>query len=160
MDGLIEHVRDFEAASPKAIHRWNAGIAASVCLLILGCGGDQRPQVTGTITVDEKPAEGAILLFHPKGGGATSVGSAVASDDGSYSIVSDMNPGISPGTYQVTVTWPDPTFEPSKSAILKGIAEPGPDLLKGRYVSKANSNLEVQIEASTTQLDPITLSLP
>lgn len=152
-----------DAPSLKASRRWiigTAGMAGLVCLIALGCGGEQLPQVTGTITVDGKPAAGAVLLFHPNGGGATSIGSAVASSDGTYRIVSNQKPGIPPGKYLVTASWPDPSYEPSERAVMLGTAEPGPDLLKGRYISKAKAELEVEIEESTEELNPISLKLP
>jgi len=138
----------------------SAVVAGMICLLALGCGGQQLPQVTGTITVDGKPAEGAVLLFHPNGGGATSIGSAVAASDGTYRIVSNQNPGIPPGKYLVTVSWPDPSYKPPERDVMLGTAESGPDLLKGRYISKAKSDMEVEIDGTTKQLDPIALKLP
>lgn len=158
----VRETMDRDVTRQRAIRRWigSAGTAGLLCLLALGCGGQQLPQVTGTITVDGKPAEGAVLLFHPNGGGATSIGSAVATSDGTYRIVSNQNPGIPPGKYLVTVSWPDPSYKPSERDVMLGTAELGPDLLKGRYIAKGKSDLEVEIDGTTKQLDPIELSLP
>lgn len=151
-----EHVAP--SRSPRAILRTAAAVL--MCVVTIGCGGAERKPISGTITVDGKPAAGAVLLFHPDSGTTGSVGSAVAGDDGVFNIVSDMNPGLAPGSYRVTISWPDPNVKPSERAIMLGTAEPGPDLLKGKYVSKSASNLTVQVDASSDQLPPIELASP
>jgi hypothetical protein len=124
-------------------------------LLSAGCGGPTLPQVTGKVMVDGNPAEGAVLLFHPIGPGTT--GSAVADSNGLFSIISDMNPGIPPGRYQVAVTWPDPSVKTSEKDLMMGNFQTGPDLLKGRYESKDKSGISIEVEATTKELPPIEL---
>jgi hypothetical protein len=127
-----------------------------VAFSITGCGPKQSSPVTGRLIVAGQPAAGAVLLFHPDDP-AASVGSAVAASDGTYSVITDTNPGIPPGTYRVTITWPDPSVKPSERALMMGMAEPGPDLLKGRYETKAKTDVVVTIDASTTEIPPIEL---
>ena len=125
-------------------------------VVVAGCGGPTLPQVNGKVLVDGNPAEGAVLLFHPTGSGTT--GSAVADSNGAFSIIYDMNPGIPPGRYQVAITWPDPSVKTSEKDLMMGNFQTGPDLLKGRYVSKDKSGLVIDVEATTKELPTIELS--
>ena len=109
----------------------------------------------GKITVDGAPAAGAILLFHPVENKEAPVASGVAESDGSFTLTSSMAEGILPGKYIVTVTWPDPAHKVSEAAKMRGDAEPGPDLLKGKYVMKSQSGLTAEISSSMKELPPI-----
>ena len=133
------------------------------CLLLFtlfaisGC--DSSPKlvpVTGSVTVKGKPAEGAILMFHP-GDPKAATASAVAEADGSFKIVSGGEPGLIQGKYQITVIWPDPSKKPTEAQIMMGTAEPGPDLLKGKYSSKTTSTLSAEITPALTKLPPFEL---
>jgi hypothetical protein len=136
--------------------------ALSLSLLGLnGCGGGTSlVKVTGSVTVDGQPADGAVLLFHPESDTLGSVSSAVADASGTFSPVTDGEPGIPAGTYRVTVSWPDPAMRREASAMQFGFGEERdpPDLLKGRYIAKDRSQLTVVIDRSTSQLDAFELS--
>jgi hypothetical protein len=126
-------------------------------LALSGCGSSPRLiPVSGSITVKGKPAEGAILMFHPASP-TDATGSAVAEADGNFKIVSGGEPGLLQGKYQVTVIWPDPTKKPTQAQIMMGTAEPGPDLLKDKYSSKATSPLSAEITPASTKLPPFEL---
>ena len=112
-------------------------------------------KTTGKITVNGAPAVGATLLFHPVSNKEAPVASGVAESDGSFTLTSNMNAGVLPGKYEVTVTWPDPAHKVSDAAKMRGDAEPGPDLLKGKYVMKGKSGLTAEISSSTKELPPI-----
>jgi len=132
-------------------------------LLSVHCGCDRGlslVKVQGKVTVDGKPATGAIILFHPQSAENTSVSSAVASDQGTFAPVTNGEPGIPAGVYQVTVSWPDPAVKKSDGAIQFGAdnEKEAPDLLKGRYVMKDRSGLTATVEASTTELPAFELS--
>lgn len=123
-----------------------------------GCDGNSGlVQVQGTILVDGAPAKGAVLLFHPDGGSAATPSSAQAKEDGTFAPVTDTKPGIPPGNYIVTLTWPDPAHTVSDREKMMGNAEPGKDLLNGRYVTKDRSGIKVEITAGTTKMAPIEL---
>ena len=131
-----------------------------VSILFLGFAGcSSSPRlvpVTGSVTVGGKPAVGAIVMFHPADPAAATA-SAVAEADGTFKIVSGGEPGILAGKYQVTVMWPDPDKQPTQAQIMMGTAEPGPDLLKGKYSTKAVTKLTADITSSTTTLPPLDL---
>jgi hypothetical protein len=132
---------------------------AGLCVLAVGCdSGPTLLPVTGKVTVDGQPAAGAVLLFHPATKANPFVSSATTGADGSFSIITDTKPGIPAGDYKVTATYPDPSHKPSDTEIMMGTAEPGQDLLKGRYVSRDASTLKVTIDSSTTQLEPFALT--
>jgi hypothetical protein len=121
------------------------------CALIAGCGGGNKMvQVTGSVAVDGKPAEGATLLFFPSGDGPVATASCNA--EGKYKIVCDGEPGISLGSYSVAIVWPDPSVKPTQAQKMMGNFDAGPDLLKGKYDSKLKTTLKAEITASTTEL--------
>jgi hypothetical protein len=60
-------------------------VAAGLCLAS-GCGGGiPFGEVTGTVTVDEKPAAGLQILFEPQDGNGPSSWGATA-DNGTYTL--------------------------------------------------------------------------
>lgn len=83
-----------------------------ICLLcvvgIVGCTEDtDRPEtvrVTGTVTLNGDPLEGALVAFSPKGGtGNAAAGTTDAS--GKYTLTTfESGDGAVPGTYMVGVT--------------------------------------------------------
>lgn len=127
-------------------------------VVVCGCngGGEALVQVTGSVTVGGKPAEGASILFHPEDPGAVTA-SGVVNADGTFNLVSSMKEGVAAGRYKVTITWPDPTQQPTKEQIMMGTAEPGPDLLKGKYATRDKTTLIAEVTSSTSTLPPFEL---
>ena len=72
--------------------------------------------------------------------------------------MSDLRPGIPVGSYDVTVTWPDPSVKPTESQRMQGLFDGGPDLLKGKYSMLGKSGLVQEVTASSKDLPPIELS--
>lgn len=144
---------------PVSISRVSRLFATFLAIaLVAGCGdGPSLAKVTGKITVNGKPAVGATLLFHPVDVKDAPVATGVADNDGKFTLTSHLNTGASPGNYIITVTWPDPAVKPTEAQKIRGDAEPGPDLLKGRYVMKDKSSLTAEITSSTTELPVIEL---
>ena len=130
---------------------------AILAAALVGCGkaGPSLVPVKGTITVDGKPAEGAVLIFHPTGGKG-SIASAAADASGAFVITSNGSAGVVTGSYKVTATWPDPAKKPKVT--LGASPEDAPDLLEGRYVSVDKSPTTVEITAATKELPPIALT--
>ena len=125
---------------------------------LAGCGptGPSLVPAKGTITVDGKPADGAVLIFHPAGGKG-SIASAAADANGAFEITSNGKPGVVTGSYKVTVTWPDPAKKP-KEFKLGGTLEDAPDLLEGRFVTVDKAATTVEITTATKDLPPIALT--
>ncbi len=126
----------------------------AICL-VAGCGGPALIKPKGKISVNGTPAVGAVLLFHPVEDKEAPVASGVAESDGSFTLTSNMSEGVLPGKYIVTVTWPDPAHKVSEAAKMRGDAEPGQDLLKGKYIMKDKSGLTAEISSSTKEIPPI-----
>ncbi|MFN3191729.1 MAG: hypothetical protein ACE361_14555 [Aureliella sp.] len=74
--------------------------------LVVGCGGDSNPPtepVTGTVTLDGQPFEGAVITFKPDD---SSNRSAVATSqaDGTYALTTFASgDGAQIGTYKIMV---------------------------------------------------------
>ena len=139
----------------------NSPLAWLLILLVAatsGCGpaGPTLVPATGTITVDGKPADGAMLIFHPVGGKG-SIASAAANAAGAFDIISNGKPGIVTGSYKVTASWPDPAKKP-KEFSLGGTIEDAPDLLGGRFVTPDKAVTTIEITPATKQLAPFELS--
>jgi hypothetical protein len=79
--------------------------AFGLAVALTGCGAD-RPQtipVTGRVTLDGRPVEGAVVGFLPKGGGRPATGTTDAS--GAFTLTTfDEGDGALPGVHLVTVT--------------------------------------------------------
>jgi len=131
-----------------------------LAFLLAGCGGPQLVKVTGKVMINGKAAEGAVLLFHPNDANNLFVSTATTNSDGTYTVVTDMQDGIPPGTYKVTLTWPEPSTKPVQDVPFAfGTAADRPDLLKGKFVSKDSSGLTAVIGSSTTEIPAFELSM-
>lgn len=125
-------------------------------VFLAGCGGRGLVEVSGTVTVDGKPAAGVMLMFFStEPNGVTASG--VSDEQGKFSLSSGLDKGLAAGNYVVTATYPDPSVKPTAAQMMQGTYEPGPDLLKGKYVNKANSSIKVEIKSGMTELAPIDL---
>lgn len=73
---------------------------ALVALLLAGCGpkGKKSGAVTGKLTYNGKPVNGALILLYPAAGGDTSSLSVPVTQEGEFHI-SD----VAPGEYKVVV---------------------------------------------------------
>ncbi len=74
---------------------------AVLLIAVAGCGGEKLYPVTGTVTVDGKPAEGLQVIFAADEGGLTGTGLTDAA--GKYSIVTMKGKGLPAGTYRVSI---------------------------------------------------------
>jgi hypothetical protein len=82
--------------------------AAAVAALVIGCGesGPKVVSVTGTVTLNGKPLEGASVSFFPelstnKEGRA---GEDITGPSGNYKAMTRGRSGLVPGKYHVVVT--------------------------------------------------------
>jgi hypothetical protein len=88
--------------------RWLAGTLCLFTLPILGCGGGSAggppyANVTGVVTLDGKPIEGATVTFSPKKEGAMSMGLTDA--QGKFSLkTATGKKGAAVGEHDVAIT--------------------------------------------------------
>ena len=87
---------------PQARRIWGAA-SGLLAVLIAGCGGglDLIP-VSGTVTLDGKPVDGAAVVFVPVAGGPVASGTTEAG--GKFRLMTVNEPGAVPGEHHVTVT--------------------------------------------------------
>ncbi|MCA9157832.1 MAG: carboxypeptidase regulatory-like domain-containing protein [Pirellulaceae bacterium] len=108
--------------------------------------------------VDGKPAEGASVVFFPAPPGEPSnIAAGVVDGTGQYTLITNMEPGVKPGKYKVTMTWPDNSANDSKAFSLS--QKDPPDLFKSKYADPTKTKLSAEILASTTEIPPFELSI-
>lgn len=111
--------------------RWFSGFISTAGLLILaGCSGEPEPpklpdpvKVTGTVTLDGKPLEGAAILFQPTSEKGYQGAAGQTDASGKYELNTDIGkgqsrPGVIPGDYVVSISRlvkPDGSFVPVDS---------------------------------------------
>ena len=124
--------------------------------LMVGCGADpDRPEtfpVRGQLFVNERPAEGARLVLHPKDGESFdqrgSRPQGTVGPNGSFELTTyGEADGAPEGSYDVSIFWlanPD-------------AVNPGPDRLGGRFSVPGESGITVEVERGENKLEPIRL---
>lgn len=118
---------------------------AALLVLSLGCGpsGPEIAPVEGTVTLDDKPLEGALVMFYPEAGGRPAAGRTDA--DGYYELqYSQGRTGALPGNHDVTI-----------STVEEGDADAGlknsPERVPAKY--NVNSELKATVEADDNVID-------
>lgn len=73
--------------------------------LVAGCGGGAS-SVSGVVTLDGKPVEGATVTFNPVGGGGLGSSTGKTGPDGRYTLrtVAADKPGAAPGNHKVSIS--------------------------------------------------------
>jgi hypothetical protein len=154
-------------------HRLSAGMAsrlprlgsalalAALCLALPACGGGHNP-VSGKVLYQGKPAEGALVIFHPKEGDTKPTAprpTGVAGSDGTFTLESIRTPGAPAGEYLVTITWPASVAAKGKGGLAPGDDEKAAptDRLGGRYADRTKSKIEVTIKSGRNSLEPFNL---
>jgi hypothetical protein len=107
--------------------------------------------VTGEVRLGGKPAENALVVFHPATGdlpgGLRPSGRTGA--DGKFCLSTyESGDGAPVGEYRVTISLPKPPAGPNPDLDL------APDRLKGRYANPATSKLHARIEDQENVLAP------
>jgi len=104
----------------KLVTRSRGLVALALLPVLAGCGGGPRPvKVSGTLTLDGKPVEGATIKFVPVAeNGRPAVGLTKA--DGGFELTTHENSdGAIPGDYKVVVTY-NPPVESAPSQSTEG----------------------------------------
>lgn len=98
IDGLV-HQRTVGRA-----HAWKP-LLALVATTIVGCGGAGLAPVSGTVSMDGSPLDGATVTFHPQPGVKSNGGSGTSDAAGKFTLLTPQGkPGIIPGDYSITVS--------------------------------------------------------
>lgn len=129
-----------------------------VGLMSVGCGDGtnwpKRYPVSGKVLVDGKPAERAVVTFHPlapHSDGKSYAPSTFTDDDGAFKLTTiDAGDGAPPGEYAVTIV---------ANYVSKGGQDVQvPDLLKGKYADPKSTPLKVTVKAESNALSPFDLN--
>jgi hypothetical protein len=147
------------------IHPTRPIVASSLVLILLvllvtiGCGGGKLKTypVTGTVLVDGKPADGAMVIFCPINPSPELEKlrpSGKADGTGAFSLMTfEAGDGAPAADYKVLVKWPAPAQVDARD----GRGAPGPDRLKGKYYNLDNTPLTAKVEAKSNELPPFEL---
>lgn len=123
-------------------NRYYASLLAGCLLLLVGCGGDRRQPLEGTVTLDGKPLdEGAISFVPLPGATGPTAGANIAA--GRFSIAADQ--GTFPGTFRVEITAKRKTGRQVLSDTAGGMVDQYEQFLPARY------NRESQLTANVKE---------
>jgi hypothetical protein len=146
------HYRVGRSVYPRAV-------LAVLAVLAIAAGGCGKPAsggkpVTGQVTFNGTPIQGASITFVPSTGGAP--GFAMTDAEGKYTARSSQGEGLPPGSYQVTVMKTDaPPPQSTVSDQDAGYVPPDPDapptvikdLLPAKYKDVQTSGLTAEVKA-------------
>jgi hypothetical protein len=113
----------------------------------LGCNrapeGPDTIAVSGTVTYQGRPVEGANVIFHPTDGSTALASQAVTDANGRYELathvgVGKFKPGIEPGKYAVALTKLD-------TAGISTTLAPPKNLLPQKYANQSTSGLTADV---------------
>lgn len=113
--------------------------AAALIVIAVGCGesGPSLVPVTGVVTCNGKPLEGAVIVFHPDSTNKEGLpGEDITGPDGNYVVNSNGRSGLVPGKYHILVTkLPEntaPVYEAFKDdPYMAQLSSNGPELRRG-----------------------------
>ena len=125
------------------------------CLLASSCGsaGPKLHPVRGQVLFQDKPAEGALVVFHPVRADAEAVPpSGIVGADGSFTLASRTpSDGAPAGEYVVAIVWFDKEIQiDANNAELK-------NRLPAHYGDAKTSPLRAQVKEGPNQLEPFRL---
>ena len=143
-------------AGPRALYptgrprRWGCpppvlGLLVAAMVLLAGCGGDGRVQVTGSVTLDGEPLETGTIAFRPADGQGPTAGALITA--GRYTV------RVMPGPMFVEIQGFREVgrgrvveFDPDSPIV--AITEP---IVPPKY--NTATELQVEVSASNRQLD-------
>jgi hypothetical protein len=151
-------------------HRTGAQVWRMALLVVLptliavsGCGKGRIPTyaVNGTVTVDNAPAEGAIVIFCPVDAApeVANLRPAGKTDgSGQFNLTTfEPSDGAPAGKYKVLIKWPAATAVVNEREARPGAVNRGPDRLKGKYYNQDSTPLNATIEKGSNHLPPFNL---
>jgi hypothetical protein len=128
-------------------------LCAALGLALAGCGGAPTTRVTGHITLDGKPLDGAQVQFVPKSDLGLGYASATTDAGGAFKIEPDArsNNLLRPGTFVVLVTKEVPQNASGE------MGTPMVNLVPKIYSSQAHTPLSIEIKEGENSLPPMEL---
>jgi hypothetical protein len=133
---------------------WAAAFLAIALATAAGCGQSAPPRVPvfpveGRVEVNGRPADGALVVLHPKTDTSLPAARAQVKSDGTFTAMTyQPADGAAEGDYIVTVEWYKPVQK-------RGEWEQGPNLVAAKFGRPQTSQIEVHVAAQANQLPPI-----
>lgn len=130
--------------------------------LIVGCGNNPLglQPVTGTVTVDGKPAAGVRLVFCPVNASEEVMKQrpmGTTDDQGKYSLTTFvLGDGAPPADYKISATW----LSAPKQAVVDERGSVGTDRFMNKYAIPDQSGITATIAEDTTELPVMEFKLP
>jgi hypothetical protein len=145
----------------RLAHRLPFVFLATLAFAFASCSGEEQLHpVTGSVRVDGKPANRAVVMFHPENPVSLNetAATAVTAEDGTFKLATGTKHGVKSGKYIVTVVWPDPNKPLTDAQKMMGVSPyDAPDLLGGRYSTKEKSSLRAEVKSGPNDLEPFDL---
>jgi hypothetical protein len=138
---------------------------SAIPLLVVGCGSGKigTYPVTGTVNLDGKPAEGAIVIFCPTEGSEQFKRErpfGKTGPDGKFELTTFVaNDGAPAGDYKVMIRWPtaEKALSASEDPNRPTSGSGGGDRLDGKYFNPQQSGLTAKVARGQTELPPFEL---
>jgi hypothetical protein len=128
----------------------------AVTLACTSCGNSTKLYpVSGKVMYKGAPAAGAAVFFQRRGADplAEQTIMGIVKEDGSFTLVcGPQSAGVPVGEYDVLIEWK------RRSSQGRGLAQPVPDRLKGRYANPKQPLLHAVVRAGTNDLPAFELT--
>ena len=125
-------------------------LVLTISLLIMaGCGGPYDASVYGVVSIEGNNLPRGTVAFYPKGGGSPGYGQVKS--DGTYSVRTGRENGISSGEYAVTIAANEPPE--SLRSETGGPPLPGKPITPLWYRSVDTSGLQYRVEPGSNEID-------
>jgi hypothetical protein len=124
-------------------------LTAALALSSVSCGNNKLYPVSGKVTYQGVPANGATVFFSRQGADPMNehLIMGIAQEDGTFELVcGSLGKGAPPGEYDVLVEWKP------VSGQSKGRPQRGPDKLNGRYADPKHPRLHAVVKPETNNL--------
>jgi hypothetical protein len=145
-------------------------VLVTLGIVLAGCPNSSRPatyRVTGTVTMQEKPVEGAVITFVPSSNEGEAA-SAITDANGKYALTTwQAGDGARPGEYRVKLSKQEQTTAaPSKGVKNLSIEEeqkiyvenmkprpPAKSLMPSKYQDESTSGLSHTVPKAASTFD-------
>ena len=136
------------------------GTLAALAVAFAGCsdGGPKLYRVTGQVFYEDKPAEGATVVFHPvNAAGEALLPGGTVGKDGTFTLNTyPHGEGAPEGEYVVLVTWFDAAPTPKEGE--EQSDTPPKSKLPVRYADVKQSGLKATVKPGENTIEPFRLS--
>lgn len=130
------------------LRKWFATITLVAVTSLVGCGNEFGATASGVVTLDGQPVTPGLVTFAPADPAALPAVSDLDADGG-FELTTQKKPGLTPGTYRVSVQ----AFEPPDVPKGQRSFEPSKPLVPEKYLQTTTSGLEYTIESGSNTIN-------